>query len=183
MRALILVLMLIFAINAFAAGSVKDARPVQALLAYGSEFRPEKDVEGNMDTHTLTNYAFGAGYKSWLVVFEKATFEESSGNTTLNVKRTLEDMMLWGHLRVMSWNYLVPYLGLGAGFYKDKVDTTLLGMTSTNESKNKLLMGGNFGISLDVPYVWLSMEARILFGDELDRQPIIGGLLRAGVYF
>jgi hypothetical protein len=183
MRTLILLLMLIFAINCFAAGSLKEARPVQAMVAVGTEFRPEKDVQGNMNTHNLTNYALGAGYKSWLVVLEKATFEEASGNLTLNLKRTLDDMMLWGHYRMMSWNYLVPYLGLGAGFYKDKVETTLLGTTTTNESKNKFLTGGNFGISLDIPYVWLSMEARILFGDELDRQPTIGGLVRVGAYF
>ncbi len=184
MRFLILTLMVIFAINAIANASESESvRPVKAMIAYGSEMRPEKDVDGNQATHNLKNYSFGAGFGSWLAVFERASFEESSGNSTLNLKRTLEDSMLWGQYRAFSWNHTVPYVGAGAGFYKDKVDTTLGGVTSTNESKNKLLMGGCFGLSLDVPYLWLSAEARLLFGDELDRQPTLGALVKIGVYF
>jgi hypothetical protein len=179
-RFLILTLMLIFAINALA---YQDPRPIHALVTFGSEYRPEKDIDGNFVTHTLSNYAIGGGYRSWIFTLEKANFEESSGNATLSVKRSLDDMMIWADWRALSWNYMAPFLGGGVGYYKEKVDTTLMGSTTSNESKNRLLTGGAFGVSLDVPYVWLSFEARLLFGDELDRQPTIGGLLRFGACF
>jgi hypothetical protein len=182
MRTIILILMIIFAINAIARAE-ESARPVKAMLAYGSELRPEKDVDGNPASHNLTNLSFGAGFGTWLVIFERAIFEETSGNTTLNLKRKFEDSLIWAHYRSEPWNHLIPFIGAGAGYYKNTVDTTLSGITTTNESKNKLLGGGCFGVSLDVPYLWLSAEARLLFGDELDRQPTIGGLLRIGAYF
>lgn len=180
MRALIFILMLIFAINALA---VSSPRPVQALLAMGSEFRQEKDIDSNLATRSLTNYMVGAGYRSWIGFLERASFQEISGNPTLNVKRSMEDIMLWGQYRALSWNYLVPFFGAGVGYYKEKVDTTLMGTTTGNESKNKFLTGGSFGLSLDIPVAWLSVEGRLLFGDELDRQPTVGALLRAGIYF
>jgi hypothetical protein len=182
MRTIILILMIIFAINAIARAEAAP-RPVQAMLAYGSEVRPEKDVDGNQASHNLTNLSFGAGFGTWLAMFERATYEESSGNATLNLKRKFEDSLIWIHYRTASWNYMIPYLGAGTGFYKNTVDTTLGGITTSNESKNKLIGGGCFGVSLDVPYLWLSAEARLLFGDELDRQPTIGGLVRMGAYF
>lgn len=197
MRLLIIALMLIFAINALAApatlstsvaprqsaSSFKKPRAVRAMLAYGAELRPEKDTNSDLTPRNMTNYAIGAGYQSWFAIFEKATFTETSGNATLNVKRNLEDLMLWGQYRIVSWKYMAPYIGMGAGYYKDKVQTSLLGLATENESKNKFLMGGNVGLSLDVPVVWVSVEARVLFGEDLDRQPTIGGLVRAGVYF
>jgi hypothetical protein len=193
MRLVIIALMLIFAINALAAPATltmtqkpsvfQAPRTVRAMLSYGSELRTEKDIDSNLTPKNLTNYAVGVGYKSWLAIFEKASFEESSGNATLNLKRTLDDMMLWGQYRITSWKYMAPYVGLGAGYYKNKVETSLMGDTTTNSSKNRFLTGGNIGLSLDVPYVWLSVEARMLFGEDLDRQPTMGGLFRAGLYF
>ncbi len=180
MRALILILMIIFTINAFA---LETPKTVKAILAYGGEFRSDKNIQGDATSQNFTNFAVGGGYGKWIGLIERASFEEVSGNASLNLKRSYEDIMLWGHYRPVSWNRIAPFVGGGAGFYKEKVDTSLVGTTTSNSSKNKLLAGGSFGLSLDIPIAWLSVEGRLLFGEELERQPTLGALLRAGVYF
>lgn len=163
--------------------SEQKPRPVHFMLAYGSEFRPEKDVEGNFSEHVLTNYALGVGYDQFVFILEKAEFKESSGNATLKIERTLEDYLLWAHYRAITWKHLVPFIGAGLGSYKEIVKTTFAGDTTTDESDSKVLSGLAFGVGLDVPVLWFSLEARFLFGDELERQPTIGGLARVGIQF
>lgn len=171
---------LIFSLISLAQESIQ---PVRLLLAYGDEMRPEKDLNSDFKTHDLRNYAIGAGFDSYLVVLERATFEEASGNATLNVNRRLEDTMLWGQWRALQWNHLVPYLGVGAGAYKEVIKTEFAGVSPvTNESDLKLLMGASFGVSVQVPLLWLSLEGRLFFGDELDQQPTFGGLARIGFW-
>ena len=85
-----------YSVQAFAQISDKSSskpQPITMMLAYGSELRPEKDVEANFQDHILTNYAVGFGFDQFVFIFESARFQEASGNATLNVQRTLQDYM------------------------------------------------------------------------------------------
>ncbi len=163
--------------------SLDKPQPIHFMLAYGSELRPEKDIDSNYKEHFLTNYALGFGYEQFVFVFEKAEFKETSGNATLNLERTLEDYLLWAQYRSMTWNRLVPFLGVGLGTYKETVVTQFAGASTTDSTPSKFLSGLAFGVGLDIPVLWFSLEARFLFGDELERQPTLGGLARIGVHF
>lgn len=156
---------------------------IHLMLAYGSELRPEKDVDANFQEHILTNFAVGYGFDQYVFILESAQFQEASGNATLRVERTLQDYMLWGQYRAIAWNRLVPFLGLGAGVYQETVVTNLLGLSTTDKTPNKFLSGVSFGFGTELPVVWFSLEARVLFGDELDRNPTLGGLARIGLHF
>lgn len=159
-------------------------RPLHILVATGSELRPEKDVENNYATHALSNVALGVGYKDFAFILEKASFRESSGNSTLNVERLLEDTMLWAQWQAQAWHIFAPYVGGGLGAYQETVTINLAGaQSSQHQSNRKLLTGANFGVRVDVPVYWISLEGRLLFGDELDHQPALGGLARFGLWF
>ncbi len=189
----VLFLCLVFAGSAFAKNSLEKNEPengnfprpksVGFLAAFGMELRPEMDVEANFQNHFLRNYALGYGFGQYAFIFEVAHFEESAGNATLRVDRTLQDYMLWGQYRDMSWHRLVPFLGLGAGVYQETIVTHLYSESTTDAGPNKFLAGVSLGVGTDLPVIWLSIEARILFGDELDRNPTIGGLARIGLHF
>lgn len=161
----------------------ESEKPVHLMAAVGSEFRPEKDVNNNYAQHYLSNTALGFGYEKFLFLLERATFSESSGNATLAVARDWEDTLLWVQWHSSSWYRLSPFVTGGAGAYKEKVTTDLLGVSTVNESSLKILTGLGFGFRLNVPYLWVSLEARMLFGDELDLQPSLGGLARVGIWF
>lgn len=160
-----------------------ESRSVQAMLAYGFEYRPARDASGNFADRILPNYALGVGYQNYLFILEKATFKETTGNVTLNVKQIFENTMLWAQWRAEKRLYFIPFIGAGAGAYQEKVETQFMGATTANSTAQKFLGGASFGLSLDVPVLWFSIEARVLFGDELDPQPTLGGLARIGVYF
>ncbi len=172
------VLMLVRAVQA-----QESPRPVHFLLAAGSEFRSEKNAEGNFVGQNLTNAAIGFGFQNFIFIFEQAQFQESSGNSTLSIARHFQDDLVWAQWRGNSWTLMVPFVAGGVGVYREKIDTQLAGTSMSNQSKDKLLTGAGFGVGLDVPYLWLSLEARILFGDELDRQPTLGGLAQVGISF
>lgn len=161
-----------------------EQAPVRAFLAYGSEYRPERDLENRYVGHSLVNYSLGTQYKEFLVLLETAQFKEESGNATLNVTRVLEDTMIWVQHEREAWKKLIPYLGMGVGAYREIVTTNLAGANSATRATNYKAIGGfNFGLRLDVPWVWLSAEARLLVGEELDQQPTLGALFRAGIHF
>lgn len=158
-------------------------KPAGILFAYGTELRPEMDVDSNFQNHYLKNYALGYGFGQYVLIVESAQFQESAGNSTLSVERTFQDYMIWGQYRDLVWHRLVPFLGAGAGIYQETIVTKFYSQPTTDAGPNKFLGGVSFGVTTDLPLIWLSIEARILFGDELDRNPTVGGLARIGLHF
>lgn len=180
MRYVILFLIFVFAVNALAQ---ENTSQYQYMFFAGLEGRVEENIQKDVVIHNLYNYSLGIGLDQYRVLLERATFSENTGNATLHVKRNLEDYLLWGHYIAFSANYLEPFIGLGIGAYKNSVDTSLAGSTTTNSSNFKLLGGASFGVGLHYKVVFLSLEARLLFGDELDRQPSLGSLFKLGFIF
>jgi len=163
--------------------ALKASEPIHFLLAYGSELRSEKDVNDDWNSHYLTHYSLGVGWQRWLFMVESARFTEASGNNTLNVERLLEDNMLWAQWRPIQWHQLTPYVGGGAGAYRETITTHLSGISSVDDSPWRPLTGVNFGLAFEPKILWLAMEARLLFGDQLDQQPTLGAVFRAGIWF
>jgi hypothetical protein len=188
MRFLVLLLCSLVSAASFAQGSPSALSdfdgPVRAMVSFGREFRPEKDAEANFTDQKLAHYSLGLGYRRSLFILEKASFEESSGNASLRVDRKLENLMLWGLWQGEKWYSMSSFAGLGLGAYKEVVTTHLSGAESrTNQTRDQMLGGGAFGIAFQLPLVWISVEARMLFGDRLNPQPSLGALGRIGLWF
>lgn len=153
------------------------------LLAFGSQYRPERDVNKDFAQHFYSQMALGAGFNRWMFVFERADFSESSGNATLNVERTYHDYLLWAQYSVYEYSILNAFAGGGAGVYQEKVTTNFAGQSSSGKTSYKLLTSAALGLRANVSVLFASLEARIFLGDELDQQPGFGAVLRAGVWF
>ncbi len=162
---------------------LKEVKPVRLMLSYGSELRPEQDVDSNFKDQVMENFSLGVGYQSFVFIFERAEFSQTTGNAALRLESRLEDDMLWAQYRAFSWHRIVPFVAAGAGIYKESVTTSLLGSSRTDQSDAKFLGGVSFGLSTDLPLLWLSVEARILGGDDLPQQLSLGALARIGVWF
>ena len=83
----------------------------------------------------------------------------------------------------MKWTTLVPFIAVGIGGYSQSVTTTLSGISRNDNSPNKLLTGVGFGLQIETPVIYSSLEARAFFGDELDSQPTLGAAFRIGLWF
>ena len=153
------------------------------MLGYASEYRPERDVENNFAQHFFKNYAVGIGKGRITLILEKAEFSERSGNATLNLERRTQNYLLWGQYSVYSEGLLNAYAGISAGAYQESVTTNFLGQSTVNDSKYKFMSVGAVGARLTASVFFASIEARVLFGNELTGQPNFGGILRAGLWF
>jgi hypothetical protein len=155
-----------------------------ALALVGAELRGERDVNDNYAGITFANLALGGRYQQWFFLVEEAQQSQSTGNATLSVKKEVQDILGWVNWTTdSSWHHLAPLLGAGLGAYQIKVTTTLAGTATKDTTPWKLLGGVSAGLRLDLPVLWLSVEARLLAGDDLDPQPTLGGLARIGLWF
>lgn len=153
------------------------------MLGYGSEYRPERDVEKNYSQHYFTNYAAGIGKGHWTFIFEKSQFKESSGNSTLNLERSYQDYLLIARYYAYSAGVFSAFGNVGVGAYQESVTTNFSGQSITSNGKHKLLTTGGMGIQANLSIFFTSLEARLLFGDELDQQASLSGIARLGLWF
>jgi hypothetical protein len=164
--------------------------PVKAADGYrffaataGLESRLERDQEQNIVDRSLRVWSLGLGYSDFVFFVESSSFSESSGSGALIVNRKVENQMLWTLWQGGAWNSLIPYLGGGVGQLTETIDTTLLGQTSRDKSKPQMLGGGAVGARANMPYIWLSIEARVLAAERWEPNPTFGWMGRLGFYF
>lgn len=169
--------------------SASDASSQKSVWGGSFTIAPEiRGVEDTLGNETALNYfniSGGVRYQNWNFILEVGSSDtQESGNLTLSVQTKMQDVLgwvLWNSDR--SWYYLSPLLGGGIGAYQLKTTTVLSGVATDDESPWKLLGGASVGVKLDVPILWVSLEGRVLFGDELTPQPTLSGLIRIGVGF
>jgi hypothetical protein len=154
-------------------------------LSVASEIRSVQDTLGRESTLNFFDIAGGVRYRDWNFLLEYGVSEtQQSGNMTLSVQSKTQDVLGWGYWTApLEWAHLSPLLGGGVGVYQTKVTTTLSGVPTEDQSPWKLLGGASVGFKVNLPVVWLSLEGRLLFGDELDPQPTLTGLARLGLSF
>jgi hypothetical protein len=155
-----------------------------AMILAGAEFRGERDVNANYAGLTYLNLAAGVRYRQWNFLIESDTFSQTSGNATLSVEKKVQDILGWAYrVSDQSWHRISPMMGAGIGAYQIKVETTLSGTETDDSSTWKIMGGASAGLKLDLPVLWVSIEARLLVGDEFDPQPTLSGLARLGLWF
>lgn len=164
-------------------GQNENGERYHFLIGAGAEYRPERDSEKNYTRNYYSNYVVGAGIDRFMVILEKSEFSETSGNATLNLQRSFQDYLLWGQYSVATLGVFKSYAGLGVGTYKESVTTNFANQSSSSSSKNKLLTAGSLGLRVEAVVFFVDIEARLLFGDELDQQGTMSGVGRIGLRF
>ncbi|WP_413575920.1 hypothetical protein ACLVWU_16160 [Bdellovibrio sp. HCB290] len=199
MRILVVVLSLLVTVGAFAQQSrmkrpalVPDLNQFQ-VYPLAMEMRYEKDSAGNWLEQKPQNLSFAYRATAWSILFEYSKFDESSGNSTLNIKREHSELLLWGRWHLWRQQQskalrLSVYGAGGLGTYTENVTTTLSGTTQTDSTGSKMM--GGFAAGADVSYdfvksfgVVAAVEGRGLMGQEFDPNPTFGGVARAGFYY
>ncbi|WP_413582627.1 hypothetical protein [Bdellovibrio sp. HCB288] len=198
MRLILAALVLLVSTNAFAQQS-RMKRPVVApqinqlqiyLLSF--ELRYEKDAAENWLEQKPQNISFAYRATAWSILFEYSKFNESSGNSTLNIERDHKEMVLWGRWHLWRHGQKNPRFSIfgagGIGTYTEEITTTLASDRLT-ESTGAKMMGG-FAVGADASYQFTksfgaiaSFEGRALMGQDFDPNPTFGGIVRTGLFF
>ena len=153
------------------------------MLNVGVESRLERNQEQNIVDRQLKSYAMGVGYSDFVFSFEFSNFKETTGQNSLVIDRNVDNYMGWAYWGAGEWASLIPFLGLGAGQSLETIDTTLLGAKSRDKSKPQWIGGGSVGLRANMPFLWLSIEARVLGAERWDPNPTAGFTGRLGFYF
>ena len=155
------------------------------ILGAAGEYRFERGMDQNVETQTYYNFF---GEYQWDVVYLGAEYffgqPQTSGQQTLNFSRTRQGGWLTIMLPAGNWGYVSPYLSGGFGGYQDTVTTTFIGVPSTEISRTYMTGFGGLGIRQAlIPYLFLALEGRVIFGENQDPQPTMATSLRIGVQF
>lgn len=153
------------------------------MINAGAESRLERNQEQNIVDRQLRSYAAGIGYSDFVFSMEYSSFKETTGQSSLIVDRTVENYILWGTWGAGEWLSMIPYLGAGIGQSIETVDTTLLNTKSRDKGKPQWTGGGCLGLRANMPYLWVTLEARVLAAERWDPNPTAGFAGRVGFYF
>lgn len=156
------------------------------------EMRYEKDASEQWVDRKPLNLGIAYRMSRWSVLFEYARFSEESGNSTLNIDRTHEEMMLWGRWHLWGLknqrNQVSIYGAGGIGTYQETIKTTLNGAGESDTTGYKIM--GGLGAGVDGSYLFTrsfgvvaALEGRGLVASEFDPNPTWSAVVRTGFLF
>lgn len=156
---------------------------VVALLSYDTRF--ERNEEQATAARSVLNYALGYEWTPWISMLEYATYKPSTSSVgSLRVTRQEETVLAWAYWQPRDFNLLTPYLGAGLGGIRNTVETSVGGFVDQDRSPWNMAAGAALGLRLyPRKNFWLSTEGRMLKSSQLDPDPMLGIMLRAGVVF
>lgn len=156
------------------------------------EMRYEKDAADEWVDRKPLNLGISYRAPRWSLLFEYSRFTEDSGNSTLSVDRTHEEMLLWGRWHL--WNLKAQrtqisiYGAGGAGVYQETVKTGLSGSSETNTTGSKIMTGLAAGADMSYLFtrsfgVVAALEGRGLIASDFDPNPTWSAVVRTGILF
>lgn len=157
---------------------------VHLLVGGGLQSILERNQDQNYIDRRARSYFIGTGYRDFTFILEDNLFTEQTGQGALIVDRSVENTMLWGLWTPdLNWSSFLPFLSAGIGQSVETIDTTLLATITRDRGRAQVIGGGAFGVRSNMPYVWFSLEVRLLAAERWDPNPTVGLLGRLGLYF
>jgi hypothetical protein len=154
------------------------------MASFGQELKYEKDENSNLTERQLKAYSVGLGFDRLYYILDYSFFTVASGENSLIIDRKVESLMLWGQwYSDIKKYYLNPYLSVGLGGSQEVINTTLLGVLTSDRSRTHNTIGAAAGIKLDVPCLWVSSELRLIYSEKWDPNPSVAWFSRLGIYF
>lgn len=168
----------------------EEPPPVLQLYPVGQDVRIERGASQDYEARNFWNFSFAYKTPVMSALVEYGQFEDQSGNSTSNIDRTHQEMMLWGRWHFFrrtttSFHWSV-YGGLGVGAYKEQVKTTVLGDSHTDDTGTKIMSGVSVGTEASYYFtknfaVVGALEGRGLFAGDFDPNPTGSGVVRIGI--
>jgi hypothetical protein len=196
MRALVMVFLCLFSVVSFAQESrlkIKPAEPVPLLKLYILDFemRYEKGSDLEWAERKPLNFAVAVQLKQFDFVMEYASFQQSTGNTTLGIDRDHKEVLAWSRWHFVNKNFsetrVSLYGGLGVGGYEEEVTTSTPGSSQSDKSGMKWMSGLSAGIEMQVPVTTSlgfvgAIEGRVLTAADFEPNPLGSGVVRLGLF-
>jgi len=188
MRSLLLAFALV--LGSFSAIAAEDTKPAPEIpfhydfFFYNPEIRYERDTSQQMVSRQPLNLALGLRRANSTWIFEYSRMSTDSGNSTLSISRRHQEYSLWWNQNVWNFELVNFFASVGVGGYQEDVTTALNGASTKDSGAMELMGGSSAGIkSLLWHHLIISLEGRLLAGQDFDPNPQASILLRFGAEF
>lgn len=157
----------------------------------GIQWRFEESSDQATDIRDYTHYAAHLMYDKILTGIEYNTFEDSSGNTSLNVKSTVKEWnvilgysLLKYEFQNVTSNTNIELIAEGfVGKNKTVVKTSLLGSEQTDESEEQSVLGAGGVMLFRIDYFIAALDSRWMQSNAYTPNSISVTTFKLGVNF
>ncbi|MBX2994388.1 MAG: outer membrane beta-barrel protein [Bdellovibrionaceae bacterium] len=162
-------------------GSKAEFSRKGAVFMLGYDVRFERNQEQEIRQRPMMNIAGGMEWSPWMGLLEYTSFKEATADGSVSIDRKVETLYAWAYWQPTEFNLITPFLGGGVGAMKTQVTTNLGGASDEDSSPWQMGLGASLGVRFwPRSHLWLSAEGRVYKSQQLDPDPMLGGLVRLG---
>lgn len=153
-------------------------------LGLGGSTRAEEDWNGYLETSKYANGFLALGYKQnhWFRM-EMASARFETGNETVQLESDKRNYSIWYAYEtdpLKKW--LLAYFEGGVGVSQQRVRTKLYDEVSTDQGREKLLLGLGFGIRPNIPWGWINAGVRTINIQGQQPSPTLEAIIGLGIH-
>lgn len=163
-------------------GMKASAAPIMSI---GANVLYERGADGRT-IEMRTPFSISAGYRflELDLYLEYSMFRASDGESVIKVDRERHDFILWGRYFFLPEMRLNPYLGLGAGFQYERVETAFDDQVSREAGEPSAVYAAKTGIRFPINrHFELLVEGRVAIAARYPSEQAWGLGAAAGINF
>lgn len=164
--------------------AVTPAR-AEVVASAGMNLIFERDADGK-STDDRRPFAIRGGVRRGAndLLIEYSRYQVGEGEGVVSLTREHQEMLAWFKRQYLRNQAIAPYLGIGAGFYVERVRTSLLNESSTDSGDPEFILAAILGARWAVQKNFeISAEMRAAGASGLNPNPLLGIGLSLGVIF
>ncbi len=130
--------------------------------------------------------SFGASYSfdRWIVSADRSLYSNESDSGNISIETKYSDFAVWGGYSLFQGEIWDFYGVVGTGIYQQKIETSIGGLSTSNRSSDKSLVGmGAEYLLRATPYFSIVTGAKLNWTQDLEPEIMPELYLKLGAYF
>ena len=148
--------------------------------------RGERNDDQNLDLKSNYWPSFGASYSfdRWIISLDTSKFQKDSDSGNVSIETKYSDVAIWGGYSLFQGDIWDLYAVAGTGIYQQKLKTTVAGLSTSNSSSDRSLIGMGIEHLILTPFNFsLASGARFNWTQDLDPEIMPEIYLKLGIGF
>lgn len=148
--------------------------------------RGERSEEQSLELRANRLPSYGASYQfdQWLISVDRTIYSNSSESGNVSIETDYSELSLWGGYSLFSGDIWDFYANAGVGVYQQKVETTASGVSVSNGSQDKSLIGMGAEFLIRTPFYFSMITGgRLNWTEDLDPELMPEVYLKLGIGF
>lgn len=148
--------------------------------------RGERSEDQALELRSNSWPSFGISYSfdRWIISLDTSKYTHASDNGNVSIETSYHDVAAWGGYSLFQGDIWDLYAVAGAAVYQQKIETSVSGLSTSNSSHDKSLVGMGAEYVLQTPFVFsLAAGGRLNWTQDLDPEIMPEIYLKLGAGF